>query len=205
MSLVFYTSPMSSAVPVQWALEELGVPYEKVVLDLQKQEQRKPEFLKLNPNGKVPLLVHDGVPIFESIAILMHLGETYGVDKKLFPAPGLQRAEAFKWLAWLNVSVGAAISRFFHNTSERIPKEQHNDKAAEAAKAEAHALLKILDGALEGKSYLVGDTFTLVDVQASSWCWYFTHFGFDLAPYKSITAYTARCMSRPKAKAALGV
>src|ERR1700690_1566885 len=104
MSLVFYYSPMSSAVTVHWALEELGVPYEKVKIDLQARDQDKPAFLALNPNAKVPLLVHDGTPIFESVAIILHLGETFGEGKKLFPAPGLRRAEAFKWLVWTNVS-----------------------------------------------------------------------------------------------------
>ena len=91
MSLTFYYTPMSSATRVHWALEELGVPYEKVKMDLAAGDQRKPEYLALNPNGKVPLLVGDGTPIFESLAILLHLGETYGVEKGLFPAPGLER------------------------------------------------------------------------------------------------------------------
>src|SRR5215813_12354098 len=96
MSLVFYYAPMSSAVTIHWALEELGVPYEKVRLDLQARDQDKPAYKALNPNGKVPLLVHDGTPIFESAAILMHLGEAFGVDKGLFPAAGAKRAEAMK-------------------------------------------------------------------------------------------------------------
>ena len=62
MSLTFYYSPQSSASPVHWTLEELGIPYEKVKIDLKENQQKKPEYLKLNPNGRVPLLVHDGVP-----------------------------------------------------------------------------------------------------------------------------------------------
>jgi glutathione S-transferase len=80
MGIVFYYTPMSSATRVHWALEELGVPYDKVKIDLAKGEQKKPEFLKLNPNGKVPLLVVDGQPVFESLAMLLYLGDTYGVD-----------------------------------------------------------------------------------------------------------------------------
>ena len=72
MSLVFHYAPMSSATPTHWALEELGVPYEKVRLDLRARDQDRPAFRALNPNGKVPLLVHDGVPLFESVAILLH-------------------------------------------------------------------------------------------------------------------------------------
>ena len=94
MSLVVHYAPMTSATRVLWALEELGVPYEKVRLDLAAGDQRKPEYLALNPNGKVPLLVHDGEPIFESLAILLHLGETFGVVRGLDPPPGAARARA---------------------------------------------------------------------------------------------------------------
>src|SRR5262245_42256389 len=121
MSMTFYFKPMSSATRVHWALEELGVPYERVKLALDG-DQRKPEFLALNPNGKVPLLVVDGVPIFESLAQLLYLGETYGVDKDLFPKPGVARAEAFKWMCWASVSVHDAIVRVIKN-GERVPED----------------------------------------------------------------------------------
>src|SRR6266545_4462922 len=98
MALIFYYAPMSSATPVYWALEELGVPFEKVKLDLRAGDQKKPEFLKINPNGQVPALVGDGTPMFESVAILLHLGERYGVDKKLWPAAGTpERMGAMSW------------------------------------------------------------------------------------------------------------
>src|SRR6185437_12360023 len=97
MSLVFYYSPFTSATTTHWALEELGIPYEKKKIDF-KLDTKKPDFLKMNPNGKVPLLVHDGTPIFESTAIIAYLGETFGVEKKLFPAPGPQRGQALMWM-----------------------------------------------------------------------------------------------------------
>lgn len=197
MSIVFYYAPMSSATPIHWALEELGIPYEKVKIDTQAGDQKKPEFLKINPNGKVPVLVHDGVPIFESAAIMIHLGETFGVDKGLFPAPGPQRGEAMKWIVWCNVSVGEALSRYHRNISDRIPAEQHNAKAAEVGKEDTLALLRVLDQALQGKSYLVGDRFSLADLHLASWVSYIGMFGLDLAPYASIAAWSERCLKRP--------
>ena len=197
MSLVFYYSPMSSAVTVHWALEELGVPYEKVKIDLQARDQDKPAFLALNPNAKVPLLVHDGTPIFESVAIMLHLGEAFGVEKKLFPPPGLRRAEAFKWLVWTNVSLGEALSRFQHNTSERIPAERHNAKAAEVAKGDVEKHLAILDGALAGKTWLVGDAFSLVDLHVSGWVAYVEMCGFDSKRWPAVHAWLTRCTARP--------
>ena len=87
MSITYYYAPMSTAVRTTWAIEELGVPCERLRVDIQKKETKTPAFLKLNPNGVVPLLVVDGTPIFESTAILIYLGETYGVEKGLYPAP----------------------------------------------------------------------------------------------------------------------
>lgn len=197
MSLVFYYSPQSTATVVHWAIEELGIPVEKVKIDLQAGDNKKPEYLKLNPNGKVPLLVHDGRPIFESLAMMIHLGETFGVDKGLFPAPGLDRAEAIMWMTWLQVSVGEAVLRYQRNTSDRIPAELRNEKAGAAAKEDLGGLMKILDDALAGKEYLVGGKFTLADVHVAAWMTYFQLFGFDLSPYHNIKAWVARCTARP--------
>jgi glutathione S-transferase len=197
MSLVFYYAPMSSAVTVHWALEELGVPYEKVKIDLQARDQDKSDFLALNPNGKVPLLVHDGTPIFESVAILIHLGETFGVEKKLFPAPGLRRAEALKWLVWANVSLGEALSRHQNSSSPRVPAERHNAKAAEVAKADVEKHLAILDRALAGKPWVAGDTFSLADLHLAGYVGYLGMCGFDAKRWPNIDAWAKKCTARP--------
>jgi glutathione S-transferase len=197
MSLTFYYSPQSSASPVHWTLQELGIPYEKVRIDLKAGEQKKPEFLKLNPNGRVPLLVHDGVPIFESVAIQLYLGELFGVAKGLYPPPGPQRGEVMKWIAWTNVTLGDALSRFGRNLGQWAPEDERNAKAGASAKAEVEALLRILEEALDGKEYLVGNSFTLADLHLSSWMEYVRMMGFDLAGYPKIGAWTARCTARP--------
>jgi glutathione S-transferase len=94
MSLTFYYSPMSTATITDLVLEELAVPCERIRIDLKKGESRAQEFLRLNPNGKVPLLVHEGTPIWESAAITLYLGEIFGVAKGLYPEPGPERGEA---------------------------------------------------------------------------------------------------------------
>jgi glutathione S-transferase len=193
---------MSSASPTHWILEELGVPYEKVKMDFASGDLKKPEFLKLNPNGKVPLLVHDGVPIFESVAIAIHLGETFGVEKKVYPPPGTDRAQVIQWMVWCNTSLGEALSRYTHNASDRIPAELRNEKAAEVAKGDVEKHLAILEQALQGKSYLVGGDFTVADAHVSSWSMYVTMSGFDASKYPSIAAWSARCQERPAAKQA---
>lgn len=197
MSLIFYYAPMSTATTVWWALEELGVPYEKVKLDLKAGDTKKPDFLKINPNAKVPVIVHDGTVIFESLAIQMYLGETFGVEKGLYPAPGPKRGEAMKWLAWCSVSLGEALGRYFRNTSDWTPDDQKNAKAGEAAKADLTTLLKVADGALEGKQFLVGDAFSLVDVHLASWMEYLAMSKIDIAPYGALSAWLKRCQARP--------
>lgn len=182
MSLVFYYAPWSSATTSHWALEELGVPYEKVKLDLAAKEAQTPEFLALNPNAKVPLLVHDGVPVFESIAILAHLGETFGVDKGLFPAPGLDRARAFSWLAWMNVSLGTAAYR----------AANHGGDPAEPRK-----LLSILDRHLRGRTWIVGVSFTLVDAHLAGGMMWIARLGIDMTDLPDVDAWVARCKARP--------
>src|SRR5436190_9546772 len=109
MSLIFYFSPMSTATLTSIVIEELGVPHDRKRVDLKAKDNTKPDYLKLNPNGKVPLIIHDGVPIWESSAITMYLGEQFGVAKGLWPAAGPKRGEAMKWVAWTNVTLGEAV------------------------------------------------------------------------------------------------
>jgi glutathione S-transferase len=199
MSLVFYYSPMSTASITDLVLEELGVPCEKIRVDLQKRESHTPEFLKLNPNGKVPLLVHDGTPLWESAALTIYLGETFGVEKKLYPAPGPKRGEAMKWIVWTNVTFGDAVGRWTRNTMSWIPAEQHNAKAAEVARKDIDHCLAILDGSLEGKQYLVGD-FTVADAHVCSFTDWLRAMKIDMSAYKNVVAWGERCRERPAYK-----
>ena len=110
--IVLYWHPMSSATPVACALAELGVAHERVKVDITAGEQRQPGFLALNPNGKVPTLTVDGAPMFETVAIEMWLGETYGVEKGLWPAEGTpERLQAMAWSTWSYVTYGAQLVR----------------------------------------------------------------------------------------------
>jgi glutathione S-transferase len=197
MSIVFYYAPMSSATRVYWALEELGVPFDKVKIDLSAGEQRKPEFLALNPNGKVPTMIVDGQPLFESVAMLLHPGETYGVDKGLFPPPGLARVDAFKWMAWGSVTLNEATMRFMRNTDKRWPAEQKSAGAAEVARKDLGDLMRVLDGALAGRAFLLGENFSLADCAVATLTAFIGRIGIDLSPHTNVTAWIGRCMSRP--------
>jgi glutathione S-transferase len=197
MSLTFYSAPMSTASITELVLAELAIPFEKVNVDIQKGDTKKPEFLKINPNGKVPVIVHDGTVIFESSAITMYLGEMFGVEKKLYPAQGPKRGEAMKWIAWTNVTLGDAVSRWTRNTTSWYPAEQHNAKAAEAAKADIDTCLRVLDGSLEGKEFLCGSDYTLADTHLNSFIDWLRHMKVDMTALKNLNAWGQRCMSRP--------
>jgi glutathione S-transferase len=197
MSLTFYYAPMTSATRIHWALEELGIPYEKVKVDLTAGDQKKPEYLALNPNGKVPLVVDDGVPIFESLAILLYLGERYGVDKGLFPSDTKERAEALKWIAWASVTMGETGSRVMRNTSERFPAEERNALAGARAKKEIGEHLALIDKEIAGKQYLVGEKFTFADLAVAGFVPFLSMIGVDITPYKNLQGWVGRCTSRP--------
>ncbi|AKT42594.1 glutathione S-transferase family protein [Chondromyces crocatus] len=197
MSLVLYYAPMTSSIRAQWALEELEIPYEKRKVDLTTGENRRPDFLALNPNGKVPLLIVHGTPIFESMAILVYLGETYGVTKGLYPAPGLNRAEVLKWMAWNTATLGEAGARYLRHVSDRYPAEERNEKAAATARRDLHDLLGVLDRALDGKEYLVGGRFSFADLIVASFVPFLARFDIPLDGFSHVDAWASRCMARP--------
>jgi glutathione S-transferase len=196
MSLTFYYAPMSTASITELVLEELGIPCERVKLDIQTGDTRKPEFVALNPNGKVPCIVHDGTPIWESAALTMYLGEQFGVERGLYPAPGPRRGEAMKWIVWTNVTLGDAVARYTRNATQWYPDEQKNAKAGEAAKADVATCLGVLDGALAGKQFLLGD-YTLADTHVTSFSDWLRMIEIDFTPFANINAWSTRCRARP--------
>ena len=197
MSLTFYFAPMSTASTVHWSLEELGIAYEGVKVDLTDAADKQRKLGPVNPNLKVPVLVHDGTVIFESVAIQIYLGETFGVEKGLFPAPGRARGEALTWLVWANVSLGEAVSRWQRNTSDRVPAELRNAEAGAAARKDVDALLTILDVQLAGKRFILGETPSLVDFHLGSYTQWLGFCGIDLARHAHLKAWSERMNARP--------
>lgn len=196
MSLTFYYSPMSTATLTDLVLEELSAPCERIRVDLKKGESRAQEFLRVNPNGKVPVLVHDGTAIWESAAITLYLGEIFGVAKGLYPEPGPARGEAMKWVVWANVTLGDAFGRWVRNTSDWVPAEQHNAKAAAAAEADTRDCLRILNQALAGREYLLAG-YTLADTHVNSLIDWLRFMKMDLSDYPNLNAWSQRCTARP--------
>jgi glutathione S-transferase len=199
MSLTFYYAPMSTASVTSLVIEELGLPVEKVRIDFKANDTKKAEYLKLNPNGKVPMVVHDGTPIWESAALTIYLGEMFGVEKKLWPAAGPKRGEAMKWVVWTNVTLGDAVYRVARNT-QWAPEDQRNAKAAEQGAKDVQDLLGILDGGLANRAYLTGGDYTLADAHVHSFVDWLRHMKTDLSSWKHIAAWSERCSARPAVK-----
>jgi glutathione S-transferase len=208
MSLTFYSAPMSTASIPEAVLAELGIPHERVDLDISAGDTRKSDFLKVNPNGRVPAIVHEGTPIWESFAITMYLGEIFGVDSHLYPAPGPKRGEAMKWIAWSNVTLAEAGGRLAAalpdhsdggvqaNSQDWVPPEQRSAIAVDKAKADLAICLKILESGLEGKPFLHGD-YSLADTHLSCIVGWIRSMAVDLTPFPPIIAWLRRCSERP--------
>jgi glutathione S-transferase len=203
MGIVHYYAPQSSAVRTTWALEELGVPCERKLVDLAAKGTREPWFLEKNPNGKVPVLEVDGVPLFESTAILLYLGEEYGVDAGLFPVPGLERGLVYQWMVWGQATLAEAVWRYARNISPLIPDDQKNAKAAEAAREDVNVALGVLDGALSGREYLVGHSFSFADLAVAGFLGWLQFMGLSYADWPNVSAWGARCQARPAHRRAM--
>lgn len=198
MGLTLYYAPQTRASRVIWALEELGVPHEKVKLDLSKGEHKKPEYLALNPNATVPTLVVDGTPMMESIAQVLFLAEKYGVAKKLWPAEGTTaRAEALGWMVWSAETMGGALMRYAMNTSERMPAELRNAGSAKAGLDEFTRCVGMLEKRLATQDYLLGAEFTLLDLAVGAITFAKGFFGYDITPYPRVAAWVERVTKRP--------
>ncbi|PRQ06222.1 glutathione S-transferase family protein [Enhygromyxa salina] len=195
MSITFYFAPMSTASTVRWSLEELQIPYEGVQVDIKDDADKKTKLGPVNPNMAVPVLVHDGVAIFESAAIQIYLGETFGVDKGLYPKPGPARGEALKWLVWANVTLGGAMSRWLGNTQG--PQEQRNAAAGAQARKDLDRLIGMVEENLGDRTYMLGDTVSLVDFHLVSFFQWFGFCGVDFAPFPQLGALIGRCSGRP--------
>jgi len=205
MAIKLYSWPHSSGTRVAWALEELGLAYEYVALDAKKQEHRSPDYLALNPHGKVPTLVDGKQSFFESGAILLHLGTKYGVEKNLFPAGGSQeRADAISWTVWAMAELGPYMMQYLYHgldTPVSYRPEDRSKAAAEYNLSQFNRQLDVLEARLGSREYLLS-AFSLVDVAAASWLALGIMFGLKLDRHPRVAGWCRRCAERPASKRA---
>ena len=148
-----------------WTLEEIGVPFDYVEVDLFKGEAREPWFLALNPAGKVPVLVDGEHVITESAAICLHLGEKYPETDLLAPAGTPARTECYKWISYVLTEMDSALWTIAKHRFA-LPKEKRVDAVVNSAAWEYDQAAKILAVAVSQRPYLVGASFSVADIVA---------------------------------------
>lgn len=184
----------SRAFRCLWAAGESGLPFEHVPDVAPKSEA----FLRLNPNGKIPALEDGELVLFESLAINLHLAARAGAP---FMPAGDDASRTLQWTLWAATEIEPHVLAWGFNTYLRPPAER-DPAAASAAAAHLMPRLDILDAALEGRAFLLGDGFTVADCNLAGVLYPAWHNGFDLGGHARSRAWLDRCLNRPAALAA---
>jgi glutathione S-transferase len=191
-----YEFAPTRSIRARWTLQELGVDFEPVTVDLRAGENRRPEFLAINPAGKLPVLVDGDRVVTESVAIVLYLAEKFP-DRRLFPTDPADRAEAFRWLLFAATELEQPLWRIARN-SNIYPAEQRQPSDVAIASREFRDMAAVLETHLQDREFVVGDHATIVDfVTAYTLDWANEIHLLDGAP--RLRAYMERMYARPRA------
>jgi GSH-dependent disulfide-bond oxidoreductase len=210
--LQLYSVPTPNGVKVSIMLEEIGLPYEAHAINIGQNETWTPEFLSLNPNGKIPAIIDpdgpDGKPLglFESGAILVYLAEKSG---QLLPVDRARRYQTIQWVFWQMGGLGPMFGQlgYFHKFAGR---EIEDKRPLERYRAESKRLLGVLETRLAGRTWIMGEAFTIADVSILGWVRNLVGFygAGDLVDYgalKEVPAWLDRCLARPAVERGLNI
>lgn len=172
MVTLHYFPGNASLIP-HIVLRELGVPFDLSLVDRERDAQRSPEYLKLNPNGQIPVLVDGDLVIYETTAICLHLADTHDASGLLPPCGSAERAHAYKWLAWMTNTLQARLLHYFY--PERLVAPGNAAGAAEVraqAQSDIGRMLDQLDAQLagHGRPWLLGEHYSVADPYAFVMC-----------------------------------
>ena len=156
-----YEFAPTRSIRVRWTLQELGVPFEAVTIDMMAGEQRSAEFLEINPAGKLPALVDGDFVLTESIAIVLYLAEKYPA-KELVPADLHQRAQFYRWLLFTTTELEQPLWRIARH-SNIYPKDKRLPAEVELARADFAPMAQVVEDHMRGREFLVGDHVTVAD------------------------------------------
>ena len=190
MKIELYTAATPNGYKVSIALEELGLKYKVKKIDLSKGIQREKWFLKLNPNGRIPVLKHNKEIIFDSGAILYFLANKYN---KLMPSTEAGRIEVMQWLMFQMSGIGPMQGQanvFYRYLDEKIPT------AIARYQNECRRLYEVLDKQLEGRQWICND-FSIADI--ANWCWVRVYYwaGINLEGLDNLIAWMKLMEKRP--------
>ena len=210
--LQLYSLPTPNGVKVSIALEEMGLPYEPHTINIGQNESWTPEFLSLNPNGKIPAIIDPDGPggkpfgLFESGAILLYLADKTG---KLVPADAARRYETIQWVFFQMAFIGpmfGQVGYFYKFAGKDIPDK----RPLERYRAESKRLLGVLETRLAGRKWIMGDEFTIADVSMLGWVRNLVGFygARDLVEFdtlKHVPAWLERALARPAVQRGLEI
>jgi GSH-dependent disulfide-bond oxidoreductase len=210
--LQLYSLPTPNGVKVSIMLEEIGLPYEPHTINIGKNETFTPEYLSLNPNGKIPAMIDPDGPggaplgLFESGAILQYLAEKTGM---LLPADAARRYQTIQWVHFQMSAIGPMFGQvgFFHKFAGR---EIADKRPLERYVAESKRLLGVLERQLDGRQWIMGEEYTIADISMLGWVRNLIGFygagelvGFDA--FRSVSAWLGRGLARPAVQRGLEI
>ena len=199
--LKIYGIARTRAFRVLWMAMELGIDYDHDPIEIGDAGARAPEFLAINPNGRLPVVVDDGLVLFESLAITMYLAKKHSPGK-LYPATIEGEARLWQWTSWALTEVDRGVN-IWSLHAVRLPEaERDAAKCAEALKVVA-APFKVLDAAVAAQPYLLGNDFTVADLNVAAVISRAVE--MDLSAVPNLGAWLARCLERPAARRALAL
>lgn len=200
--ITLYGVASSRAFRTIWMLEELGLSYTHVPTHYATGDTKKPDYLKINPNGHIPALVDDGAVYWESMAINLYLAKKY--DKGLLPKSLEGECHAIQWSVWAmteveNPLIDALLHRMF------LPADQRDPKIADAGEAKLQAPLAVLDQQLSHNKYVLGDQYSVADVNLASVLSWSSFIGIDLSKVPNVQRWLTECTARPAGQKAMGM
>jgi GST-like protein len=210
--LQLYSFPTPNGVKVSIALEETGLPYEAHMVDIGNNESWTPEFLSLNPNGKIPAILDPNGPsgtplgLFESGAILQYIADRTG---KLLPADPNARYETIQWVHFQMGGIGPMFGQvgFFHKFAGR---EYEDKRPLKRYVDESKRLLGVMEMRLKNRQWFMGDDFTIADISMLGWVRNLIGFygAREIVEYDTLTevpAWLKRCLARPAVQRGLEI
>ena len=207
-----YSFPTPNGVKAAIALEEMGLPYEPHLVDILKNETWTPDFLSLNPNGKIPAIIDpngpDGKPLalFESGAILVYLADKSG---KLIPSDAAGRYETMQWVFFQMAAIGPMFGQvgFFYKFAG---KEIEDKRPLNRFRDESKRLLGVLETRLKGRLWIMDDLFTIADVSMLGWVRAMVGFYgagdlVEFSSFPSVADWLERGVARPAVERGLNI
>jgi glutathione S-transferase len=193
MALTIHGSSRSRTMRVLWMAAELGLEFEHDPIAFDDPQLKSPEFLRLNAAGAIPTIEDDGFALPESLAINLYLAKRHGLGG-LYPTALEDEAQVWRWSLWAQGQVEPWVMRDALLASLRAALAEHTAPMIAAA-------LATLDRALEGRSWLVGETFTVADLNIAAVLSPSRSEHLDLGPYRNVAAWLTACYARPAAQA----